>query len=83
MMKSLASLALLGLLGSAVLVLPGFAPRVAAGEAAVPVKADRLEIPTAARNCTKQVWPGFDAHCLHGSQTGMVVREVRLVTARR
>jgi hypothetical protein len=83
MIKSLASLAIFGLLGAAVIVLPGFAPQVAAGETAVLAKADRLPLATVARNCSKQVWPGFDAHCLHSSETGWVVREVRLVTARR
>ena len=83
MIKSLTSLAILGLLGAAVIVLPGFAPQVAAGEATVLAKADRFELPTVARNCSQQVWPGFDAHCLHSGETGALVHEARLVTARR
>jgi hypothetical protein len=69
MNKSLTSLAIFGLLGAAVIALPGFAPQVVAGETSVLAKSDR------------QVWPRFDAHCLHGGEA--MVREVRLVTARR
>ena len=75
------SLAVFGLLGAAVIALPGFAPQVAAGETVALAKADRLEISSVARNCSQQVWPRFDAQCLHSDET--LVREVRLVTARR
>jgi hypothetical protein len=81
MNNSLASLAIFGLLGVAVIALPGFAPQVAAGETSVLAKSDRLELPTVARNCSQQVWPSFDAQCLHSG--GAVVREVSLITARR
>jgi hypothetical protein len=54
---------------------------VAAGETSVLAKSDRLELSTVARNCSQQVWPRFDAQCLHSGET--MVREVRLVTARR
>jgi hypothetical protein len=83
MIKSLMPLAIFSLLGTAVIALPGFAPQVAAGETSLLAKSDRLELPTVARNCSQQVWPSFDAHCLHSGETGLVVREVRLVTARR
>jgi hypothetical protein len=79
MNSSLASLAIFGLLGAAVIALPGFAPQVAAAETSVLAKSDRLELPTATRNCSQQVWPRFDARCQHSGE----VREVRLVTARR
>jgi hypothetical protein len=81
MNNSLTSLAIFGLLGAAAIALPGFAPQVAAGETSVLAKSDRLELPTVARNCSQQVWSRFDAHCLHGGEA--MVREVRLVTARR
>ena len=77
----LTSLAIFGLLGSAVIALPGFAPQVAAGETSVLAKSDRLELSTVVRNCSQQVWPRFDAQCLHNGEA--LVREVRLVTARR
>ena len=80
MNNSLASLAIFGLLGVAVIALPGFAPQVAAAETSVLAKSDRLELSTAARNCSQQVWPRFDAQCLHSGET--MVREVRLITAR-
>ena len=83
MIKSLTSLAILGLLGTATIVVPGLAPPSAAGETVALVKADRLGLPTVSRNCSQQVWPSFDAHCLHSGETGSVIREVRLVTARR
>jgi hypothetical protein len=76
MFKSLTSLAIFGLLGAAVIALPGFAHHVAAGETPVLAKSDRLELTTAARNCSEQVWPHFEVQCLHSG-------EVRLVTARR
>ena len=55
-------------LGAAVIGLPGFAPQVAAGETSVLAKSDRLELPTIARNCSQQVWPRFDAECLHSGE---------------
>ena len=81
MNTSLTSLAIFGLLGAAVIALPGFAPQVAAGETTVLAKSDRLEVATVARNCSQQVWARFDAQCLHSG--GAMVREARLVTARR
>jgi hypothetical protein len=83
MIKSLTSLAILGLLGAAVIGVPGFAPQSAASESAALPKGDRLEIPTLVRNCSQQVWPGFDARCLRSGESGLMVREVRLVTTRR
>jgi hypothetical protein len=78
MIKSLTALAIFGLLGTAVVALPGFAPRVEASETVALAKADRLDI----RNCSEQVWPNFDASCLRGSESGLAITEVRLVTAR-
>ena len=81
MNNSFTPLAIFGLLGTAVIGLPGFAPQAAAGETSVLAISDRLELPTIARNCSQQVWPRFDAQCLHSGEA--MVREVRLVTARR
>ncbi len=83
MIKSLTALAIFGLLGAAVIALPGFAPQVKAGETVALAKADRLEIRPVARNCSQQLWPNFDAHCLHGGKSALTIGEVRLVTARR
>jgi hypothetical protein len=83
MINSLASLAILGLLGATVIALPGFAPQLAASETVVSAKGDRLEIPTVVRNCSEQVWPSFDTHCLRSSKSGMVIHEARLVATRR
>jgi hypothetical protein len=83
MIKSLTALAIFGLLGAAVVVLPGFAPRVEAGETIALAKADRLDIRPVARNCSQQDWPNFAASCLRDSESGVMIREARLVTSRR
>jgi hypothetical protein len=81
MLKSLATLAVVALLGAAVIALPGFAPGVQANEAAVLAKGDRLPV-RAPASCNTQVWPEFTASCLRNSVSGAVL-EARLVTARR
>jgi hypothetical protein len=83
MIKSLAALAIFALLGASVVALPGFAPRVEARETMALAKADRLDVRPVARNCSQQVWPNFDGTCLRYGETGVTVREARLVTARR
>jgi hypothetical protein len=79
MIKSLTALAIFGLLGAAVVALPGFAPRLEARETIALAKADRLDV----RNCSHQLWPNFDTSCLRSSESGLPVLDVRLVTARR
>ena len=81
MIKSLAALAIIALMGASVIALPGFAPQVEASERVALAKADRLDIRPTARNCSQQVWPNFDASCLRKGE--VMVREARLVTARR
>jgi hypothetical protein len=83
MIKSFTALALFALLGASVIALPGFAPQVKADEAVAFPKADRLAPGRAAGACSSQVWPNFEASCLRNSGSGVMVREVRLVTARR
>jgi hypothetical protein len=82
MIKSLTALAIFALLGAAVIALPGFAPDVRASEPVALAKADRLAIHPVVRTCASQVWPNFDATCLRDG-SGVLVREARLVTARR
>ena len=81
MLKSFATLAIVALLGAAVIALPGFAPTVQANEAAVLAKGDRLAVRAPAA-CTTQVWPELTASCLRNSASGAIL-EARLVTARR
>ena len=81
MIKSLTALAIFAILGASVIALPGFAPQVEASETAALAKADRLELRSIAPNCSQQVWPNFDASCLRKGE--VMVREARLVTARR
>jgi hypothetical protein len=83
MIKSLTALAMFGLLGAAVVALPGSARQVEAREPVALARVDRLDIRSAARNCSQQVWPNFDASCLRNSDPEVTIREVRLVTARR
>jgi hypothetical protein len=68
MIKSLTALAIFALLGASVLALPGFARRLEARETIALAKGDRLDIRPVAGNCELQ---------------GVLVREARLVTARR
>ncbi len=82
MIKSLTALAVFGLLGAAVVALPGFAPQLQAKEAVALAKGDRLPMQSADRNCSRQVWPNFDASCLRHDQAGASIQEARLVTAR-
>jgi len=77
MIKSLTVLGIFGLLGTAAVALPGFAPRVGARETVTLAKADRLDV----RNCSQQLWPNFDTSCLR-SESGLAVLDVRLVAAR-
>ena len=81
MLRSFATLAVVALLGAAVIALPGFAPTVQANEAAVPAKGDRLAV-RAPSSCATQVWPEFTASCLRKGVSGAIL-EARLVTARR
>jgi hypothetical protein len=83
MIKSITALAIFGLLGAAVVALPAFAPQVKASEAMTLAKADRLALRPAARNCSQQVWPNFETSCLHSGESGVMILEARLVTARR
>jgi hypothetical protein len=83
MIKSITALAILGLLGAAVVALPAFAPQVEASETITLAKADRSAIRPIAQNCLQQVWPDFDASCLRSGACGAVILEARLVTGRR
>jgi hypothetical protein len=76
MLKSIAALATLALLGTTVVALPYIA-KVEAGETVALAKGDRLDIRS---DCSQQTWPNISSRCLRGDQTES---EVRLVTAVR
>jgi hypothetical protein len=76
MLKSLAALAILALLGASVVALP-YISRVEAGETVALAKGDRSDIRT---DCSQQVWPNISSHCLRGDRA---VSDVRVVTAGR
>ena len=82
MMKSLAALGILALLGTSVIALPGFAPKAETGAAVALAKTDRLEVRSLAQSCSKQVWPDFATACLRDGNSAAIV-EARLVTAHR
>jgi hypothetical protein len=83
MIKSLAALAIFALLGGSLAALPGVAPRVHANQTAALAKGDRLAIRPVPLNCSGQNWPNIETSCLRYAASGAVVREARLVTARR
>ena len=83
MVKSLSALAIFALLGASVIALPGFAPKLEAGEVAVLAKGDRLEIRATSSNCSTQVWLDFAASCLRRPGSEAKILEARLVTGRR
>jgi len=83
MIKSLMALAIFCLLGATIVALPDFAPQVEAREPAALAKGDRPDIRLVVRSCSQQVWPNFDTSCLRNSESGVMIREARLVTARR
>ena len=77
--KALSAIAIAAFIAAALTVLPGFAPQV---EASVPVaatKADRLDIRTIGKDCSKQAWPHFEASCLRVAGTKAMPREARLI----
>jgi hypothetical protein len=76
-------LAILALLGASVMALPGFAPKLEAGEVAALAKGDRVEVRATSSNCSTQVWPDLAASCLRQPGSGAKILEARLVTARR
>jgi hypothetical protein len=83
MIKSISALAIFGMLGLAVVALPGFAPQVGANETVALAKGDRLPVGPVEGICSRQIWPNFEASCLRDGETGATVREARLTTARR
>ena len=83
MIKSLIALAIFGLLGAGAVVLSGFASQIEAREPIALAKGNRLDIQRVAINCSQQVWPNFNTSCLRNSESGVTLREARLVNARR
>jgi hypothetical protein len=83
MIKSLAAFAVFAVLGTSVIALPGFAPKVEAGETVALAKADRLAVRSDPPNCVKQVWPDFATACLRNNSSEAKIVEARLVTTRR
>jgi hypothetical protein len=83
MFKSFSALAVVMLLGTAVIAIPALVPKVEASEAAALAKGDRLQVRTPSLNCATQVWPDIAVSCLRTTDGGSKILEARLVTARR
>ncbi|MGA7803818.1 hypothetical protein [Bradyrhizobium sp.] len=81
MIKSFTALAIFSLLGAAVVALPSIAPPALAVETTALAKADQLAVGPIAGNCSQQIWPNFDASCLRSEKPGIIVHEVRQITA--
>jgi hypothetical protein len=77
MIKTLSAIAISALIAAAVSLLPGFAPKLEAGEPLALQKGQRLVIHAIDRDCTEQTWPNFSASCLRGSDAKL---EPRLVS---
>jgi hypothetical protein len=83
MIKALSAISVAAFMAAALTVLPGFAPQVEASVPTALAKADRLDIRTVGKDCSKQAWPNFEASCLRVAGTKTAIREARLVTANR
>ena len=83
MIKALSAIAIAAFVAAALTVLPGFAPQVEASVPQALAKGDRLDIHTAGPTCSQKAWPNFEASCLRGAGSKIMIREARLVTADR
>ena len=80
MIKALSAIAISAFIAAAISLLPGFAPKLEAGEPVALQKGKRLVIHTIDRDCTSETWPNFSASCLRGSDAKI---EPRLVSTNR
>lgn len=84
MVKSLTAIAILAVLGTLVIALPGFIPKVEASEAyALARGGDRVKVLSPVIDCSKQTWPEFANSCLRNSDPAATILVARVVTARR
>jgi hypothetical protein len=83
MFKCFSALAVVTLLGAAVIALPALAPKVEASEAAALAKGDRLQVPAPSLTCATQVWPDIVASCLWTAGESAKIPEARLVAVPR
>ena len=83
MIKALSAIAVAAFVAATLTVLPGFAPQVEASVPQALAKGDRLDIHVAGPDCSRQVWPNFDAACLRVAGTKIMIRQARLVTTDR
>jgi len=76
MVKALSALAISAFMAAALFVLPGFAPRVKAGEPVTLQKSGRLHVRIIDKDCTDQTWPNFSASCRYGESAELEPRRV-------
>jgi hypothetical protein len=83
MVKSLAAIAILAVIGTSVIALPGLAPKVEASQTYALAKGDRLQVRSPVIDCSKQTSPEFASSCLRNSDPAARILTARLVVARR
>jgi hypothetical protein len=76
--KSIATLAIVIILGVSATMLPGLVSRLATSAIAYAPKQDRPAIRLEPDSCAQQVWPHFDRSCLHGGAQASI-EQVRLI----
>ncbi len=76
--KVIPAVAAAALGAAAVLALPGFSPEADASTSPKIVKSDRLDIRPAAKDCSQQAWPYYEARCLrdHRARTATPIRMI-------
>jgi hypothetical protein len=81
MIKFLSAFAILAVMATAVVAIPGVAPTVLASETVLFAKGDRLDI-VSLEPCAQQTWLKLTPSCLHGAPN-MAIGKARLVTTER
>jgi hypothetical protein len=83
MIKAVSAIAVAACVATALTILPGFAPEVAATVPQALAKGDRLDARPIGPDCSQQAWPNFEASCLRAAGSNTMVHQARLVTADR
>ena len=84
MIKTLSAIAAAAVIAFVIAVMPGFATQVDASTTTVSAKADRLDLGSIGKDCSKKAWPYFENSCLRAEGTKtMPKQQVRVVSADR
>ena len=80
--KVIPAVAAAALGAAAVLALPGFSPDADASTPPKIVKSDRLDIRPAAKDCSQQAWPYYEARCMSDRST-RTAKPIRVISTDR